>query len=123
MLPATSTATSAPTPRRVVFVTLRVAGFHCWTAAPDAVGYLRSTHRHLFHLRVEWRVDHDERQIEFHMALAEVRAVLATWGPEPVNFGAWSCESLARWLYDHLTTKPSAIEWSEDGECGARVEW
>ena len=109
---------------RRVFVTLRVAGFHCWPEAPQEVAYLASRHRHLFHVRVEWQVRHEERDVEFHIAQGWVRdAFRQRFGEEPVEFGARSCETIATWLHEALLRKPVAVEISEDGENGARLEW
>ena len=114
--------------RRVVFVTTRVAGFHNWPEAPAEVGYLADRHRHVFHVRVEWQVDHDERQVEFHIALGWLdAAVTSLYGSRrPVNFEARSCETIAidvaRTLLQ-IAIQPSAVEVSEDGENGARVEF
>lgn len=110
--------------RRRVFVTTTVEGFHRWPDAPEEVYYLAHVHRHLFHVRVEWEVGHEEREIEFHTALKWVRSVVQDYFlGEPVDFGARSCESIARAFYNVLEVKPARVEVSEDGECGAVVDF
>lgn len=114
--------------KRVVYVTARVAGFHNWPEAPAEVGYLASQHRHVFHVRVEWKVDHDERQVEFHIALGWLwDALTCLYGSRrPIYFQARSCETIAIEIGKQLQLAgplPFAVEVSEDGENGARVEF
>ncbi len=40
-------------------------GFHYWKDAPEEYAYLRNVHRHMFHVRAEMEVTHDNRNIEF----------------------------------------------------------
>jgi len=115
-------------------VRFTVPGFHRWPGAPDGRGYLRNRHRHLFHCEVRVRVEHDDRDIEFHDLLDVARAgLLATadappeWAPGVAVsfFGTASCETLARRLLDVVNAKwPGrayhAEVW-EDGEAGAVV--
>ena len=112
-----------PVSERRVIVRVQAPGFHNWPDAPHAVDYLRSRHRHLFTFRVEWLVDHEERQVEFHIAQGWIREALSRAGTIPIEFGPMSCESIAIALAKELPQKPAAIEIWEDDECGARVEW
>lgn len=109
---------------RRVFVTLRVVGFHCWPDAPAVVSYLAARHRHVFGIRVEWAVDHEERQVEFHIAQGWIRdALVSAFGMEPMEFGGRSCETIAQLLWDRLEVKPVSVEVNEDGENGAVLSW
>lgn len=119
--------------RAVVIVAVRVVGFHHWPDAPPEVGYLKDDHRHIFTVRVEWPVGHDDRDVEFHTAQRWMLAALAQLvghAPHdvagPFRFGARSCEMVARELLTRLNGTlhpvPSAAEVWEDDECGARVE-
>lgn len=110
-----------------------VAGMHHWPEAPDVVGYLRSPHRHVFRYVVEAR-EHaadDAREVEFHMLQRAAKtAVVAGYHrlgdpPFELDFGARSCETLARELARWLLAERwpvAAVEVWEDEDNGARVE-
>lgn len=106
--------------------TIRIPGFHNWPQAPNEVGYLGSKHRHLFTIRCEWPVHHDDRDVEFHLAQQAMRDVLEKWREGDVyEFEGMSCEMIARAVGARLEQsfrEPSAVEVWEDDECGARVE-
>jgi hypothetical protein len=73
-------------------------------------------------VRVEVCVQHQDREIEFHLLKADVERVLVA----PMDFGRMSCEHIATMLADQLEVcgvRASAIEVWEDGENGARVEF
>lgn len=103
-------------------VSFRVQGFHRWDGAPEHRAYLRSTHRHLFHVSVRVRVSHDDRQIEFHDLLAgcqdEFRRIVAAAEGK-------SCEMMARELLSHIyhvwMVDEARVTVSEDGETAATV--
>lgn len=106
-----------------VWVTHRFPGFHSWPDAPDARGYLRHSHRHLFHVKLGVAVTRLDRQIEFHDLLDELIADcrdLVDAGP------LGSCEEIANRLatlahtrYPH--SRRVVCDVSEDGEAGAEV--
>ena len=105
-----------------IWVTFSFEGFHAYPVAPSDVAYLRDVHRHLFKVRVEVEVFHDERDIEFHQFLRFCRA------PYLANSTACSsksCETLAREIAERVQLKylhrAVAVEVSEDGECGSIV--
>lgn len=110
-----------------VTITTRFAvpGLHRWPDAPDRRSYLRHPHRHLFRVEVTCRVSHDEREVEFH-DLAEAAEVIfrneaVPWHPDAslLNFGARSCESMARTLGHTLQAAGYpilSVTVSEDGE-------
>ena len=119
--------------RTTVFCTARTVGFHSWPEAYDEVAYLRAPHRHEFHFRAECVVDHDERQVEFHTLRRALEQCLDEWrkraaadyGPTEIDFGTNSCEAIARLTMSWLKAEDfavTAVEVSEDGENGARVE-
>ena len=110
-----------------VIVVVRVPGFHNWPDAPEPVAYLRARHRHLFTVRVEFDVTHDDRDVEFHIAQGWIRAsFMRRLGGAPFEFGARSCEQIAHEVAVELKTfhrAPCAVEVWEDDENGARVEF
>ena len=102
-----------------VFATTRFEGFHRWPQAPDEVGFLRDRHRHIFHVRAEKTVTHDDRDVEFILLKRAVEAEIKTLSDEE-DMEAWSCERWATELLQRLQL--DKVEVSEDGENGAVVE-
>lgn len=113
-----------------VISTFRLNGFHAWKGAPPELSYLSVRHRHLFTFRLEARVGHDDRQIEFHQLQRAgrffVQELFARGGNAgELEFGARSCEMIAAELLQRMTKEGwllSAVEVWEDDECGGRVE-
>lgn len=104
-----------------VWTRVELPGFHRWPNAHPPREYLRDRHRHLFHIEVEVPVRHDERDVEFHDLQDLIRS---WWGPRR-EWGAASCESIAKALFAHLRDehgiRPTRITISEDGESGANL--
>lgn len=105
-----------------VVVTLRVAGIHCWPSARDSVSFLRSPHRHLFHIRATKSVVHADRQIE----VLGLQNSISDWveskkngTTDLVDFGADSCEMIAAELLEKFDLCYCSV--MEDGENGAEV--
>ena len=116
------------TASRRIWVTFQRAGFHRYPAAAtdtslEDVSYLAARHRHLFKFRVEIEVFHDDRELEFHQVLNYCESLYQ----RHLEINHKSVEMLADDLYVQLASRyPGrfvAIEVSEDGECGCRVEY
>ncbi len=117
-------------PRSVVTATLTAPGIHCWPSAPQHRHYLSYAHRHLFHIHATVEVGHDDREVEYH----DLRDLIVHWldgfpnlSNDTKNFGAKSCETLARNLWDYLHTTKNvphlrAVSVSEDGEFTSTLE-
>jgi hypothetical protein len=106
--------------RSIVYCTFCFEAYHHWVKAPEAVAFLRSPHRHVFHVRAEMDVQHNDREVEFiTLKGLLVRAVKAKLIDAAASVSTWSCEHWAQWLLD--TFKLSRVEVSEDGENGAVV--
>lgn len=114
---------------RRIWVTFQKVGFHRYPAAEhDAsladVSYLASRHRHLFKFRVEIQVFHDDRELEFHQVLNYCESL---YQDRRLDIDYKSVEMLADDLHlalaDRYPGRDIAIEVSEDGECGCRVEY
>lgn len=107
-------------PRRwtSIFVRTQFEAFHRWKDAPEEVKFLRSYHRHIFHVKATIPVAHDNRDVEFFMFKRQLDEFLREKfaGRE---FDA-SCEMLAGWILDKFSSILQA-EVSEDGENGATV--
>ncbi len=110
-----------------IIVTFDVEGLHNWPLAfaHSSEFYLMHEHRHVFKVRVEKVVNHDDRDVEFISAKRAFTELFRSLGEKDsrnglINFGAKSCEIMAKTLLG--MTEAEAVEVHEDGENGARVE-
>jgi len=101
---------------------------HCWPGAHEERAYLRDPHRHLFHIAVVVRVNHDERDVEWHDLNQVAQDIVNEMADEIRDglhqFGARSCETLARQLFtvlDENGLDVHCVEWGEDGEFTAAI--
>lgn len=104
-----------------VIATLQVEGTHRWFKCPfDDVSFLRFTHRHIFHIRVEKEVSHLDRETEIILLKRGIQKYIDAVYGTPARFQNMSCEMIA----DDLLHKfgLSSCEVLEDGENGGRVE-
>lgn len=103
----------------------REAGFHAWPGAPAQRAYLSVQHRHLFGFRVEVDTAHDDRAVEFHFLLRDLRDVLRRYpmlDSDGRDFSHRSCEMIASEVALALQLagyEGVVVEVDEDGECGA----
>lgn len=112
-----------------IFVTHRFVGYHRWADAPDRRSYLTERHRHLFHVRVDVDVTHDDREVEFHDLLDVVTDACEGLGQKARgvgrDLGSMSCETIALYVVEKVLARwpgrTLACEVSEDGEAGGRV--
>ncbi|MEV0962373.1 MULTISPECIES: hypothetical protein [unclassified Streptomyces] len=107
----------------VIWVEQSLPGFHNWPDAPPERDFLAHRHRHVFRVRAEILVKHDERDFEFFDVADRI---LAWWGPGEHEFGSASCEAMARELGLHLIRSglpvtETSVAISEEG--GSRVIW
>jgi len=115
-------------------VTFPIIGYHQWPDAPDLRAYLRNSHRHRFIITTAIEVFEEDREIEFHDFLAFCQQSIphreTHIESEPINFGAMSCEAIARGLAEKVNLKYNhsgipgekrdiSIAVSEDGEASA----
>lgn len=114
---------------RRIFITFQRAGFHRYPAAGEDpklqdVNYLAARHRHLFKFKVEIEIFHNDRELEFHRVLNYCESL---YKDNQIEIDYKSVEMLADDLYLQLANRyPGrfmAIEVSEDGECGCRIEY
>ena len=109
--------------RKYIWVTTQVPGFHSWPGAPDRVAFLRELHRHQFHIKVYFRVEDDDRELEFFIqqeALTDCLNDLYEYQDMGYFFGNFSCEMIANDLLGALPGA-TAVQVSEDNENGAIV--
>lgn len=104
---------------------LKVEGLHYWKGAREIaeVDYLAHPHRHTFTLKAEFKVNHDDRDIEFikHAHLIRDYLSIQYWDRNYKlhNFGPRSCEMIAQEIFDEF--KAISVYVDEDGEHGATV--
>ena len=108
-----------------IVVRLQMEGTHSWPGVVDhpdleEVHFLQYPHRHIFHIELRKRVEHDDRDVEIIAFKRLVESRLAKWYPQG-NMGSTSCEMLAKRLAQHFVC--SYVEVTEDGENGACFEW
>lgn len=102
-----------------VFCRTQFEGFHCWPQAPDEVAFLRTLHRHMFHVELHVEVHHDDRDVEFILLKRRVDAIIS--GTQKAqDTSTWSCEQWCRLLMDATGAVKVAV--SEDGENGSVLE-
>lgn len=99
-------------------------GFHSWPDAPKEVGWLASTHRHLFKIETTLEVEHDDRDCEFFIVQNLIyQYLINSVGPD---LGKRSCEMLAKQILEHcavvLEYKVKSVKVMEDDENFATVE-
>lgn len=100
----------------MIVVNLQFEGFHHWPKAPVEHAFLRSRHRHMFHVRAGKRVTHGDREIEIIDLKRRMQKWIDRLGPE---FGTKSCEQLAEDFVDEFDLDFCSV--MEDGENGALV--
>lgn len=114
---------------RKIYVTFQRKGIHLYPQAKDApelqdVAYLGYPHRHLFKFKVTIEVFHDDREIEFHQFLNYLEGL---YDAGTIELNHKSCEMIAEELrlqvWRKFPGRALSIEVSEDGECGAIIEW
>jgi hypothetical protein len=102
------------------------SGFHQWETAPEAVKYLRSLHRHVFHVELEISVYHNDRELEYHMVLGAMNKFIDSEMLGAMWNNRWSCEDMAfkivLWAADAYPDRPGyTCTISEDDENGSVV--
>lgn len=121
------------TEKRFITVKTQFEGQHLWADAPEEVIYLRSYHRHMFHVEATISVNHDDRELEFIMVKHRLNEIVDLYKEakladvdnieEKVNLG--SCEMMAEYIIDKLHNlygnRYFEVVVSEDGENGGKV--
>ena len=101
-----------------IFVTTDFVAFHNWPGAPQEVEFLRSLHRHIFRVKVVWKVEHDNRDLEFFIQKEKLNKFLQENFSNKNLIGV-SCEMMANKIKTEFNAE--SVEVSEDGENGAIV--
>lgn len=108
-----------------VVVNFRFAGLHNWPECPfDDLAFLRSIHRHEFHVCCKKIVSHDDRDIEVICFKGQIEDWLKAQYPSTGNIlqlGSTSCEMLCRKLSEKFNLCYCSV--LEDGENGAELSF
>lgn len=102
-----------------IIVKTHFVGIHCWPECPhEEVKFLRSPHRHVFHVTVKAPVKHNDRHLEFFVVKNKLNEFLAKY---PEDLGSMSCEMLCQ---DIISKFPefTYVCVMEDNENGAEIE-
>jgi len=107
-----------------IIVGLQVEGVHCWPNCPlEQVSFLRTPHRHIFHIEAKKEVKHDDRDVEIIDFKRSIKHYLETRYvrdyPGVCEFGSMSCEMIARELTEVFELYYCSV--LEDNENGAEV--
>jgi hypothetical protein len=77
-----------------IIVQTKFEGIHNYPDAPKEVAFLRTPHRHEFHVNLQMETFHDDREIEFIMVKRALDAKLQfLYGC--IDIGKTSCEQIA----------------------------
>lgn len=105
-------------PTSYIWITHRFEGFHKWVDAPPKQKFLRDLHRHMFHVKVTFKVKHNDREKEFFAEKEKVISLI-NHKLKGVAKDVMSCEQWAEWILNKANAY--SVEVSEDGENGAYV--
>jgi hypothetical protein len=110
-----------------IVVKTQKEGIHCWPNAPSDVDFLRYPHRHMFHIQVELRVFHNDRELEFFLVKRVLDRIVEEIFAE--NNYLISCEDIAESIqlkmkkhYPGVTGRPINVKVFEDGENGVYLK-
>jgi hypothetical protein len=112
--------------KKYIEVRFQFEGAHCWPNAPDSVLFLRTPHRHVFHVRARMDVNHNDREIEFILVKRHLQQnMIDVFRMSNNLLPTSSCEEMAEYLCEYIKQfykrTSVEVEVSEDGENGAVV--
>ena len=99
----------------------QVVGFHSYPDAPASCAYLSKRHRHIFIISCEFKVSHNNREIEINTMQEQLSAKLQEEFGAPCEFGSLSCEDVATWLLNRFP-EMSEAKVLEDGFGGSIIQ-
>ena len=111
--------------KKFIWINTQFEGFHSYPNAPEEVSFLRSSHRHIFHVKVCIEVKHNERDIEFILFKHFVETFCI---PKLNKTDLGSCETISDNLYKSINSiypnRQIVITVSEDNEnvCSCRYD-
>ena len=106
--------------KRKVLTYNAIEGFHRYPNAPEFCAYLSARHRHIFVIRCEFEVSHNEREIEINEQQHVIEKMLAKRFGTPCEFDDMSCETIAELIMKEYKSCAKA-EVKEDDYGGASL--
>ena len=111
---------------KTIFVRYEFEWIHQWKDAPEQVEFLKNLHRHKFNIEIEFKVNHNDRDLEFFIMKKKIwEAIRYLYQMNKVNFlyEVESCEQVAQDLLEYFDPEYEVIwiEVNEDWENGARL--
>ena len=97
-----------------------IEGIHYWKDAPSPVQYLQNPHRHIFIIECEFKVKHDDRELEIIIQQNKIKNFITDKYGLPAMFGTMSCEMIAKEILTYFESCVSC-KVLEDGFGGAEV--
>lgn len=109
--------------KKTVIIKFEIEGFHQYDSAPDAVAFLKESHRHTFKITVGYAVTDSNREVEIFLKREEVIEYLHEAYGYPCQFDGMSCEMIAEDILEFVKEDGGVWceVWEEDTG-GARVE-
>lgn len=103
-----------------VIVNTKFPAIHCWPECPiPEVSFLKTPHRHEFHVTAKKQVFHNDRDIEFIQLKNKINMIIDTkWRNQDI--GSTSCEDICEELINLFGLNYCRV--LEDGENGAEIE-
>lgn len=81
--------------KRFIITHNELVGFHRYPNAPEFCSYLSARHRHVFVIECQFKVSHNERELEINEMQEQIKKRLVLDFGQPCEFGDMSCESIA----------------------------
>jgi len=108
---------------RTVILDFDIEGFHNYKNAPEQVEFLKYPHRHIFQIRVGYKVDGLDREKEIFIEQDFLKDYLIESYGYPCQFEGMSCEMIALDLLEFAKEDGCIwVEVFEDGKGGARID-
>lgn len=112
-----------------IIVKFELEGVHRYPKAPPAVSYLRSPHRHMFHIEIGIQVFHEDRELEFIQVKNYLQDRCRNYfGVHVAGRSTKSCEQIAEAIrkivlrdYPHEPRRLVHVQVMEDGESGVYI--
>ena len=109
--------------KKTVVLDFYVEGYHFYPGAPKQVEFLQYNHRHLFQIRVGYKVEDNNREKEIFIQQDFIKEYLYESYGSPCHFNNMSCEMIAQDILEFIVEDNGIwVEVFEDSLGGARVE-
>jgi len=115
--------------KRFIWITTDFEGTHSWPECPiEEVKFLQNEHRHIFKVKVQIEITHNDRDIEFFVFKEFIDTIIENaYGLGLKRLGRKSCEDIADMISGVVSVnypnRETIIEVSEDGEVGCHIEY